>query len=102
MDEVTLRPPADSAPLTRPADRPNNLDALQKEDRKDDDNIDIDWDEIIASTEDDCRAGRFCFDSEQYATDEEAEAALERWFNSILEKVIRDEAAAAQDDAARP
>ena len=102
MDETVIPLPVNSAPVTRPAYDPNNLDPLDEEDRKHDDaTTDIDWDEIIASTEDDWRAGRFCFDSEQYATDEEAEAALEQWFNSKLEKVIRDEAAAAQDDAAR-
>ena len=54
----------------------------------------IDWDDIIATTQDDFLAGRFAFNSADYATDEEAMAALEQLIHNIFEEV-RSEFAAA-------
>lgn len=47
----------------------------------------IDWDEIIATTQDDFEAGRFAYDSADYATEEEARAALKAWIHAIVERV---------------
>lgn len=77
--------------LSSPAYDPNNLSPEDEEDRKHDDRSDgIDWDHIIATTEDDFLAGRFAFKSDDYATDQEAMAALEAWIFSIAEKLDRE------------
>lgn len=47
--------------------------------------IHIDYAEIIASTEPDQPGGRVVFNTDDYETDEEADAALEAFFNTILE-----------------
>jgi hypothetical protein len=47
----------------------------------------IDYEEIYQSTQADYEAGRYCFNSEDYATDEEASAALSAWIDSIAERV---------------
>ncbi|MGH8258978.1 MAG: hypothetical protein ACREUG_04740 [Steroidobacteraceae bacterium] len=81
---------ADIAPRKRPAYDPNNLDPIDAEARKLDDTSEgFDWDEIIASTQDDEEAGRFAFDSRNYATEEQVTAALERHFDEMLERVMR-------------
>lgn len=78
----------------RPAYDPNNLHPLDEEARKFDDTSEgIDYDEIIASTQDDFEAGRFAFNGEDYATHEECRAALKQWIHSIYERVVRDIAA---------
>jgi hypothetical protein len=61
---------------------------------------DMDWDEIIATTEADDRAGRYAFDSANYATDEESMTALRAWIHSIAEEVGRRAAANPTYDAA--
>lgn len=68
---------------------PNNLLPLSEEEAGEyDDNLDdIDWDDIIATTEPDFQAGRFSFNSEDYATDEEAREAFRAYLWGILEKV---------------
>ena len=50
---------------------------------------DIDWDNIIATTEDDFKAGRYAFNSADYATHEEAMLALRAWIHSIAEEAIK-------------
>jgi len=78
-------------PGKRPAYDPNNLDPIDEEARKYDDTSEgIDWDEIIASTQDDVEAGRFAFDSSDYPTDEEAMAAFWKFLMSIAEEVERE------------
>jgi hypothetical protein len=75
----------------RPAYDPDNLHPLDEEARKYDDNSEgIDWDEILATTEDDFQAGRFAFNSEDYPTHEEAMNALDQWLQSIFDEVQRD------------
>ena len=75
----------------RPAYDPNNLDPIDEEARKyDDTSLGIDWDEIIASTQDDFEAGRFAFNAADYPTHEEAMAAMWKFLESILEEVERD------------
>jgi hypothetical protein len=49
-----------------------------------------DWDEILATTEDDFEAGRFAFNSEDYPTHEEAMKALDQWMQNIFDEVQRD------------
>lgn len=44
---------------------------------------DIDWEEIIDSTQDDVDAGRYAFTTEGYATHEEGMAALWKWMCSL-------------------
>jgi hypothetical protein len=76
--------------LKRPAYDPNNLHPADEEARKYDDTSEgIDWDEILATTQDDFLAGRFSYDSANYATQAEADAALTAWLNAIVEKVER-------------
>ena len=80
----------EAVPIKRPAYDPNNLDPLDEEARKYDDTSEgIDWDEIIATTQDDFLARRFAFNSADYPTHEEAMAAMRRWFESIAEEVER-------------
>ena len=59
----------------------------------------IDYEEIFQSTQADYEAGRYCFNSEDYATDEEASAALLAWIDSIAERVKREAAAVSPPDA---
>ena len=83
----------EAVPTKRPAYDPNNLDPIDEEARKYDDNSEgIDWDEIIATTQDDFEAGRFAFNSADYPTHEEAMAAMWRWLQSIAEEVERESA----------
>jgi hypothetical protein len=84
----------------RPAYDPNNLSPEDEEDRKHDDTSDgIDWDEIIATTQDDFEAGRFSYNSADYATQAEADAALRAWLRAIVEKVEREAASIPPRDA---
>jgi hypothetical protein len=94
-DPVTVEP-------RRPAYDPNNLSAEDAEARKYDDTSDgIDWDEIIATTQDDFEAGRFAYNSADYATHEEADAALEAWLDGILQRVEQKFASLPPSDAPR-
>jgi hypothetical protein len=87
----------------RPGYDPNNLSPEDEEARKYDDNSEgIDWDEIIASTQDDFEAGRFAYNSADYATQEEADAALGALLDSILEKVLRARASVPAHDVTSP
>ena len=79
------------APVKRRAYDPNNLHPLDEEARKYDDTSEgIDWDDILATTEDDFQAGRFAFNSADYPTHEEAMKAFDQWTRGILEEVIRE------------
>jgi hypothetical protein len=67
---------------------PNNLSPEDEEARTHDDtSLGIDWDEIIATTQDDFEAGRFSYNSANYATQAEADAALTAWLDTIVEQV---------------
>jgi hypothetical protein len=91
----------DLLPVKRPAYDPNNLDPIDEEARKYDDNSEgIDWDEIIATTEDDYLAGRFAFNSQDYPTHEEALVALRQWIHSIFEETLGETAIVPSSDAA--
>jgi len=85
----------------RPAYDPNNLSPADEEARKYDDTSEgIDWDEIIATTQDDFLAGRFSYNSADYATQAEAEAALTAWLDAIVEEVEREADPIPSRDAA--
>jgi hypothetical protein len=62
---------------------------------------DIDLEEIYQSTQADYEAGRFAFNSADYATNEEAMAAMSALIHSIAEEVERDAASNTPLDAAR-
>lgn len=80
--------------MSAPAYDPNNLHPLDEESRKYDDTCEgIDWDEIIATTQDDYLAGRFAFNSADHPTEEAADAALKQFLNGILEEVRSEKAA---------
>jgi hypothetical protein len=80
---------------------PNNLHPADAEARKYDDTSEgIDWDEILATTQDDFLAGRFSYNSADYATQAEADAALTAWLDAIVEKVERKYASIPPCDAA--
>jgi hypothetical protein len=65
------------------------LSPEDEEARKYDDTSDgIDWDEIIATTQDDFEAGRFAYNSADYPTREEADAALDAFFESMVRNVL--------------
>jgi len=49
---------------------------------------DIDWDDIIATTEADDRAGRFAFNSDDYSTWEEAMKAMHALIDQICDEAI--------------
>jgi len=102
MDTVTkteLETPA--AVPKRPAYDPNNLHPADEEARKYDDmSAGIDWDEILATTQDDFVAGRFSYNSADYATQAEADAALRAWLHAIVEKVERKHASIPARNAA--
>lgn len=66
-----------------------DADARQYDDTTDG----IDWDEIIATTQDDFLAGRFAFNSADFPTHEEAMAAMWTLIVSIVEEAEREIAA---------
>src|ERR1700737_3142769 len=104
MDTVTKKAELETAAVVetkRPAYDPNNLHPADEEARKYDDTSEgIDWDEILATTQDDFLAGRFSYNSADYATQAEADAALTAWLDAIVEKVERKYASIPPCDAA--
>src|ERR1700738_2861025 len=84
----------------RAAYDPNNLHAAEEEARRYDDTYEgIDWDEILATTQDDFLAGRFSYNSADYATQAEADAALTAWLDAIVEEVEREAGSISSRDA---
>ena len=83
-------------------DEDDDFDPLDDADLEDDDEEweESEWDEIIATTEPDFQAGRFAYNSADYATDEEAKVALWKWLWGIYERVMRDEETISPRDAA--
>src|SRR5579871_843189 len=59
----------------------------------------IDLEDIIMTTQADYEAGRYAFNSEDYATDEEAMVAMKALIHSIAEKVERERASSPTLDA---
>ena len=54
---------------------------------------------LLATTQDDFEAGRFSYNSADYATQTEADAALTAWLDAIVEKVEREAAPIPPRDA---
>ena len=50
----------------------------------DDNSDDIDWEDIILTTHEDFEAGRFAFNSKDYATRAEADVALTTWLDTAI------------------
>jgi hypothetical protein len=50
----------------------------------DDNSDDIDWEDIILTTHEDFEAGRFAFNSKDYATQAEADVALTTWLDTAI------------------
>src|SRR6267142_2892934 len=104
MDQVTKEVESEAfgaAEPKRPAYDPNNLSPADEEARKYDDTSEgIDWDEIIATTQDDFLAGRFSYNSADYATQAEADAALTAWLDAIVAEVEREAGSVPSRDAA--
>jgi hypothetical protein len=100
MTQDELDTPAAVEPK-RPAYDPNNLHPADEEARKYDDTSEgIDWDEILATTQDDFLAGRFSYNSADYATQAEADAALTAWLDAIVQEVEREAGSVPSRDAA--
>ncbi len=64
---------------------PDNIEA-----RRHDPDDGIDWEEIILTTQEDFEAGRYSFNSEDYATDEEVKVALRAWIHRLAEEAERE------------
>ncbi len=74
---------------------PDALSPLDAEDRKLDETSEgIDWDEIIASTQNDINDGIYAYDSGDYPTEEAAMEALKRFIHEAAEEGRRETAAA--------
>ena len=73
---------------------PNNLHPDDAEARRYDDTSEgIDWDEIIATTQDDWVQRKFSYSSDEHPDEDASGAALARHLKSILERVLRREEA---------
>jgi hypothetical protein len=80
---------------------PSSLDPIDIEDREQDDLSEgIDWDDIIATTQPDCDAGRFAFNSADYPTQKAAQKAMREFIRAIGRKA-REAVAAHQLDTTR-
>jgi len=91
MSEIFKSARHDVASPATAAYDPNNLDPIDEEARKFDDTSDgIDWDEIIATTQDDFLAGRYSFNSADYPTHEEAMEAMDRFLEDLWEEALRE------------
>lgn len=95
-----MEPPEPAEQPRRPAYDPHNLAPEDEESREfDDSSEEIDWDEIIATTQGDFLAGRYAYNSADYATQEKADIALDEWLVGILERVEREIKAVPSRDA---
>jgi hypothetical protein len=68
----------------------NKLDAPEAQDGAIEHEDDIDWHEIIDTTESDYRRRRFAFNSADCATEEEVTSSLHAWIHSVFEEEIED------------
>lgn len=70
-------------------DQTTHATLADEDDELDDDSIgasiEIDYAQIMATTEPDQPGGRAAFDSDDYETDEEADAAFEAFFAKLIE-----------------
>jgi hypothetical protein len=68
----------------------NKLDNAEAQDGAIEHEDDIDWHEIINTTESDYRSRRFAFNSADCATEEEVTASLHAWIHSVFEEDTKD------------
>jgi hypothetical protein len=62
----------------------------------------LDWDEIIAHSDEDEREGRVAFDSADYPDEESTTKALRAWIHGVFERALSNEnATKSQVDGAR-
>jgi hypothetical protein len=102
MDDATKPFPGEPADLERASRDPVYRKQLDDEDRKYDDTSEgIDWDDIIATTQDEFEAGDYAYSTEDYATEEEAMAALKRFIHQACEEGRRAATASPSTDTAR-
>jgi len=75
----------DFQPEGQPEGQPQGQNPSSVVTRLSDDNSDdIDWEDIILTTHDDFEAGRFAFNSKDYATQAEADVALTTWLDTAI------------------
>jgi hypothetical protein len=98
---------SEESPPPAPDPRPRFYSVITPEGKKieverlTDDDDEIDWAEIIRTTQDDFEAGRYCFNSADYATHEEAMTAMNALIHSIALEVER-KIAAEREHASNP
>jgi hypothetical protein len=103
MDTLAREPSIDVQRPERRAYDPHNLHPDDAEDRRHDDTtLDIDWDDIIASTQDDVLAGRYCFSTADYPTHEAGMKALWQWMCTLGKGDSDGAAGTAESDAPGP
>lgn len=78
----------------------NNLSHEDLADRQNDPDDGIDYDEIIAATQDDFLKGRFAFNSADYPTHAAGMAAMDEWIHGIVERALHGQAAGSARNAA--
>jgi len=88
--------------VKQPAYDADNLDPIDGEAGDFEDTSEgIDWDEIIATTQDDFEAGRSAFSSADYATDEEAMTALKELIHALFVEGENEEGSHGKDASVR-
>ena len=84
MDTLAHYSSIDEQRPTRRAYDPHHLHPDDEADRRHDDKtLGIDWDEIIADTQDDVLAGRYAFSTADYPTHEDGMKALWEWMCTL-------------------
>ncbi len=93
-DAVTLSPPK---PVVE-----GDITYLYRKDPDYDRSLDdIDWAELLFDEPDEFDPELHAYDSDNYATEEEAEAALKKLFQDCLEEACRAASSARQNDESR-
>ncbi len=103
MDSDTRFQLDDPAPLSPPLPvKVGDIEYLYRKDPNYERELDeIDWEELLFDEPDEFDPTIHAYDSSNYATEEEAEAALEKLFDECLEEALRAAAAARTHDGSR-
>ncbi len=103
MDGAIQSQAEDSAALSPP--RPvvvGDIEYLYRRDPNYDRELDeIDWENLLFDDSEDSDPDACAYDSRNYATEQEADAALDALFDRCLQEVLRERAATRQDDESR-
>ena len=103
MDDAAAAYDEDSLPLSPP--KPvieGDIEYLYRKDPNyDRSHDDIDWAELLFDEPDEFDPELHAYDSDNYATEEEAEAALRKLFDDCLQEALRAAASARQHDEPR-